>query len=211
MLNAVGQKSSDPALNIVSSGTSCRSGNASARSANGLPAGTKSGLSLGVGYTSSSMALSTTSSRSDTDTLKDDENNFNTGDGIYDAYRTNMLWDFCRVDAQPTQQELAALPLESQQQALLSDLLYTLSGVHGSYITPLPRDPEAPGLAKYETHFRVNLQVDKALSEMIFEILPLASHFMGIQQVMATLNSKGQVNNALNAALRDISHDFYVR
>ncbi|XP_034489725.1 gamma-tubulin complex component 2 homolog isoform X2 [Drosophila innubila] len=205
VLNAVGQKPSTPALDIVSSNTS----RLSARSANGLGTATKSGVSLGAGLTSPSMGLSTTSTCLP-DARKDDDNNFNSCDGIYDIYRTNMLWDYCRVEAQPQQQELAALPLESQQQALLSDLLYTLSGVHGSFITPLPRNLNAPGLAKYETHFKVNLQVDKALAEMVYEILPLASHFMGIQQVMATMDSKGQVNNALNAALRDISHDFYL-
>ncbi|KAL7744586.1 hypothetical protein ACLKA6_017100 [Drosophila palustris] len=209
VLNAVGQKPSIPALDIISCNSNSRSGNSSARSVNGLGAGTKSGLSLGAGLTSPSMGLSATSTYR-AEASKDEDNNFNSGDGIYDAYRTNMLWDFCRVDTLPTQAELAALPLDSQQQALLTDLLYTLSGVHGSFITPLPRNLEAPGLAKYETRFKVNLQVDKALTEMIYEILPLASHFMGIQQVIALMDGRGQVNNALNAALRDVSHDFYL-
>ncbi|KAH8274889.1 hypothetical protein KR044_009347, partial [Drosophila immigrans] len=133
-------------------------------------------------------------------------------DGILETQRTHMLWDYCKVDG-PSQRpspEIAAMPLESQQHVLMVDLIYCLSGVHGSYITPLPREKCSSGLGKYETRFSVHQGVDKALAEMVHEILPLASHFMAMQKVMAITNDSGQVNNALNAALHDLTHDFYL-
>jgi len=161
------------------------------------------GLSLGAGATSCSMGLTANNSHRTNDVLDGDKINV-------DAHRTNMLWDFHRVVKNPVKQELGALPLESQQKAILADLLYTLIGMHGSFIKPLPRNPNAAGLAKYETQFKINPRVDKALAEMVHQILPLASSFMGIQQVMAALDSKGQVNNALNAALLDLTKDYYL-
>ncbi|XP_034119668.1 gamma-tubulin complex component 2 homolog isoform X2 [Drosophila albomicans] len=133
-------------------------------------------------------------------------------DGMLEAQRTHMLWDYCKVEGQNQRPpaEIAAMPLESQQHALILDLIYCLSGVRGSYITPLPRDKSSSGLARYETRFTVHPGVDKALAEMVHEILPLASHFMAMQKVMAITNNRGQVNNSLNAALQDLTHDFYL-
>ncbi|KAH8386582.1 hypothetical protein KR093_001330, partial [Drosophila rubida] len=133
-------------------------------------------------------------------------------DGMLEVQRTHMLWDFCKVEGQSqrAQSEISALPLESQQHALMIDLIYCLSGVRGSYITPLPREKNSAGLGRYETRFTVHQGVDKALAEMVHEILPLASHFMAMQKVMAITNNRSQVNNALNAALHDLTHDFYL-
>ncbi|XP_060663571.1 LOW QUALITY PROTEIN: gamma-tubulin complex component 2 homolog [Drosophila nasuta] len=133
-------------------------------------------------------------------------------DGMLEAQRTHMLWDYCKIEGQNQRPpaEIAAMPLESQQHALILDLIYCLSGVRGSYITPLPRDKSSSGLARYETRFTVHPGVDKALAEMVHEILPLASHFMAMQKVMAITNNRGQVNNSLNAALQDLTHDFYL-
>lgn len=133
-------------------------------------------------------------------------------DGLLDEYRTHLLWDYYRVDTPngTSQPELTALPFEAQQRVLLTEILYCLSGVRGTYILITPNDDQAKGLAKYETQFSLHVQVDKSLVEMVNEILPLASYFMGIQKVIALTDGHGQVNNALNAALHVISHDFYV-
>lgn len=110
-----------------------------------------------------------------------------------------------------TKHEISGLPLESQQRVLLVDLLYCLSGVHGSYMTPVVSEDNAPRIPVYETRFNIDMQLDKSLAEMVEEILPLASHFMGIQKVIAETDGRGQVNNALNAALDELSHDYFVR
>lgn len=135
----------------------------------------------------------------------------NISDGFPDGYRTNMLWNFAKVDDDinpMAKHEVAALPLDSQQRVLLKDLLFCLSGTRGDYI--IPSEEAITGKSAYETRFIVNMQLDKSLTEMVQEILPLASHFMGIQKVIAATDGRGQVNNALNAALEDLCHDYYV-
>lgn len=133
-------------------------------------------------------------------------------DGLPDEYRTHLLWDYYKVEPPNPmpKPELAALPPDAQQRLLLTEIIYCLSGVRGNYIVALPHDELSLGLAKYETRFSVHVHLDKSLAEMVHEILPLASHFMGIQKVIALTDGNGQVNNALNAALQNITHDFYV-
>lgn len=106
--------------------------------------------------------------------------------------------------------DVSEMSLDRQQTELLSELIYTLSGVRCTLITPLPRNSTDVGISKYETKFQVHEGIDKSLAHIVHEILPLASHFMGIQKLMAFTEDRGQVNNALNAALRDLSHDFYL-
>ncbi|EDW66093.1 gamma-tubulin complex component 2 homolog isoform X1 [Drosophila virilis] len=133
-------------------------------------------------------------------------------DGLPDEYRTHLLWDYYKVEPPNPmpKPELAALPPDAQQRLLLTEIIYCLSGVRGNYIVALPHDELSLGLAKYETRFSVHVHLDKSLAEMVHEILPLASHFMGIQKVIALTDGNGQVNNALNAALQNITHDFYM-
>ncbi|XP_041449373.1 gamma-tubulin complex component 2 homolog isoform X2 [Drosophila obscura] len=128
-----------------------------------------------------------------------------------DEYRTNMLWDYCKVDGNNmVQPELGALPLESQQKVLLRELLHCLCGTRGNFIVPLPPDVNSAGIAKYETNFTIHAHLDKSLTELLQDILPLASYFIGIQKMMAATDGHGQVINSLNAALQDLTHDFYV-
>ncbi|ALC49943.1 Grip84, partial [Drosophila busckii] len=133
-------------------------------------------------------------------------------DTLPDVYRTNSLWNFYKVEALPVtrKQEIAALPLSQQERAVMHDMIYCLIGMRGNYIVPEPRDPNAIGKARYETRFSVHLQPDNSLVDMVNEILPLASHFMGVQKISAETEDWGQINNALNAALFDLSSDFYV-
>ncbi|XP_034097807.1 gamma-tubulin complex component 2 homolog [Drosophila albomicans] len=126
-----------------------------------------------------------------------------------EEYRTNNLWDYCEVNCETAKLNVAALPLASQQKAALSDLLYCLSCMRCDLITPLPRDDAAPGIDKYKTCYVVDKGLDKSFTSIIYDILPLASHFMAIQQVMAAIDGRGQVNMALNAELVIISRDFY--
>ncbi|XP_002022831.2 gamma-tubulin complex component 2 homolog isoform X1 [Drosophila persimilis] len=131
--------------------------------------------------------------------------------GLPDEYRTHMLWDYCKVDGNKTvQPELGALPLESQQRVLLKELIHCLCGTRGNFIVPLPPDANSTGIAKYETYFTIHAHLDKSLTELLQDILPLASYFIGIQKMMAATDGHGQVVNSLNAALQDLTNDFYV-
>ncbi|KAH8421333.1 hypothetical protein KR009_002058, partial [Drosophila setifemur] len=131
--------------------------------------------------------------------------------GMPDEYRTHMLWDFCKVDGGKfPQPEIGALPLASQQHVLLVELLHLLTGVRGHFIVPILPDPDGVGPARFETGFAVHMQLDRSLAELLQDILPLASHFMGIQKIITDTNNQGQVINSLNEALEHITHDFYL-
>ncbi|XP_034140427.1 gamma-tubulin complex component 2 homolog isoform X1 [Drosophila guanche] len=128
-----------------------------------------------------------------------------------DEYRTHMLWDYCKVEGNKmVKPELGALPFASQQQVLLKELFHCLCGTRGNFIVPLPPDMISTGIAKYETNFNIHVHLDKSLTEPLQDILPLASYFMGIQKMMAATDGHGQVINSLNAALQDLTQDFYV-
>ncbi|EDW29445.1 GL22776 [Drosophila persimilis] len=121
-------------------------------------------------------------------------------------YRTHMLWDYVKVqDGCRVQPELATLPVEIQQPVILKELIQCLVGVRGIYIQPLPPD-ENDG----DTYFTIDSQLDKSVTEVVQSILPLATYFMGIQRIMAAGDGHGQVLNALNCALQDLTSDFYM-
>ncbi|KAH8340783.1 hypothetical protein KR059_006884, partial [Drosophila kikkawai] len=130
--------------------------------------------------------------------------------GVPEESRTHSLWDFNDVDGNSASDpEIAALPIESQQNELLTQLLYCFTGIRVPFIVPIPPDPSG-GLSSYKTEFAIHNQVDRSLAELVRKILPLASYFVGIQRMVADLDGQGQVINALNAALTDVSHDFYL-
>ncbi|KAH8288930.1 hypothetical protein KR054_012439, partial [Drosophila jambulina] len=130
--------------------------------------------------------------------------------GISEGSRTHSLWDFYNVDENTAPDpEIGALPIESQQTEMLTQLLYCFTGIRVPFIVPIPPDP-SDGLARYKTEFAIHNQVERSLAELVRQTLPLASHFVGIQRMVADMDGQGQVINALNAALSDISHDFYL-
>ncbi|EDV96620.1 GH16357 [Drosophila grimshawi] len=145
-----------------------------------------------------------------------EKSNWNSQDADFNGFPvghvSNLLWDYCKVEGKGLgpKQKLASLPLDSQENLILNDLIYCLSGIRGEYIEPQPRDLQAKGMDKYKTHFSVDKELDKSLKEIVHEILPLASHFMGIQRAVAATEQSGQVINALNAELIRIRKDFYV-
>lgn len=101
------------------------------------------------------------------------------------------------------------MPVQSQQNVMLTQVLHCFTGIWVSFIVPIPPDP-ASNLARNKTEFAVHSQLERSLAELVRESLPLASHFVGIQQMVADTDDHGQVINALNGALSDLSHDFYV-
>ncbi|XP_026837974.1 gamma-tubulin complex component 2 homolog isoform X2 [Drosophila erecta] len=131
--------------------------------------------------------------------------------GVPDEYRTHLLWDYYKVDGNKIPKaEIAALPLSSQENLLLDEVLHCLTGVRESLLVPRQPDPTTVGLARFETGFDINMQLDRSLAEMVQDILPLASHFMGMQKIATATDGQGQVMNSLNEALQDLTHDFYL-
>ncbi|XP_022220415.2 gamma-tubulin complex component 2 homolog [Drosophila obscura] len=126
-------------------------------------------------------------------------------------YRTHMLWDYEKVpqDGGKVQPQLGALPADIQQRYILKDVLHCLVGMRGTYILPQSPDTNSLGNGDGETSFTINCQLDRSMREVVQNILPLATYFMGIQRMMAASDGHGQVLNALNYALQDLTRDFY--
>ncbi|XP_037723879.1 gamma-tubulin complex component 2 homolog isoform X2 [Drosophila subpulchrella] len=131
--------------------------------------------------------------------------------GLPEEDRTHLLWDYYKVDGKKLQKpEIAALPVTSQQNVMLRELLHCLTGVRESSLVPLQPDHTSVGLAKFETTFAIHMQLDRSLAELVQDILPLASFFMGIQKIVTTTDGQGQVVNSLNEALQELAHDYYL-
>ncbi|XP_033171232.1 gamma-tubulin complex component 2 homolog isoform X1 [Drosophila mauritiana] len=130
---------------------------------------------------------------------------------VPDEYRTNFLWEYYKVDGgKVPKRAIAAMPLYSQESMLLDELLHCLTGVRESLLVPQKPSISAVGLAKYDVDFDIHTQLDRSLTHVVREILPLASYFMGVQKIVSATDGLGQVMNSLNEALLELIHDFYL-
>ncbi|XP_055388883.1 gamma-tubulin complex component 2 homolog isoform X2 [Condylostylus longicornis] len=120
-----------------------------------------------------------------------------------------VLWEMPKLDVLQFQQiNISAVPKVSQETLLLYDLIYCLSGMQGTYIVP----EETIEGDKVEIRFKVSDQIDSSLRNLAQEILPLASYFLCVQKFIleASVLDCGQVLQALGAALRALSNDYYL-
>lgn len=133
--------------------------------------------------------------------------------------RSNHSWYFHNFDNFQFQlSNIAAVPLSSQENLLLYDLIYSLTGVRGSYITPEMMEPSLPNTATDNRtyfpllKFKISEQIHSSLRDIAQEILPLAGHYGCIQQFIqkATFSNCSQVLQALSGALNSLIHDYYV-
>ncbi|KMZ10638.1 gamma-tubulin complex component 2 homolog isoform X2 [Drosophila simulans] len=130
---------------------------------------------------------------------------------VPDEYRTNLLWEYYKVDGgKVPRRAIAAMPLPSQESMLLDELLHCLTGVRESLLVPQKPSISAVGLAKYDVDFDIHTQLDCSLTHVVREILPLASYFMGVHKIVSATDGLGQVMNSLNEALLELIHDFYL-
>lgn len=126
----------------------------------------------------------------------------------FDKNRTNSLWDFYKIDTICfNQNNIVAIPISTQENLLLFDLVYCLTGMRGSYITP-----EENKINEYSIKFIISDQIHSSLRDIAQEIVPLASHYTCVQKFIekASYSNCGQVLQALSAALRDLVHDYYL-
>lgn len=141
------------------------------------------------------------------------------GGPLFPLSKTNKcpdsLWEFHNIDnLQFQQSNISAIPIASQENLLLYDLIYCLTGMRGSYITP-ELDAQHDGAGTYAMavlKFKVSDQIHSSLRDIAQEILPLASHYTCIQQFIqkATFSNCSQVLQALSEALNNLIHDYYV-
>ncbi|KAK7919426.1 hypothetical protein WMY93_010710 [Mugilogobius chulae] len=105
------------------------------------------------------------------------------------------------------------LPLAAQEQALVEDLLFVLSGVDGRDITA------QPVLGRQNRSFIVAPTLDMSVKELVNRILPVASYYSTVQgknsrkKIFIEEKSSfeyGQVNHALTAAMRTLMKEYLI-
>nr|CAD7569218.1 unnamed protein product [Timema californicum] len=147
------------------------------------------------------------------------------------SMRPSMSLDFVvdRASAPtPFAAVLGAVPIGSQENILLEDLLYCLEGVEGEYIVPNPlQGPYEPRTFTisscvdaggeqyhYNPHWPEHhvVSADQSLRELAIQILPLASHYSMVVRFMEEKSGfqYGQVNHALAAAMGCLIKDYLV-
>ncbi|KAI8125651.1 putative gamma-tubulin complex component 2 [Lucilia cuprina] len=126
-------------------------------------------------------------------------------------HSSESLWEFHNIDNfQFQQSNIAAIPITSQENLLLYDLIYCLTGMRGSYITP--EGGSSVSGQTFSMKFKISDQIHSSLRDIAQEILPLASHYTCIQKFIqkATFSNCSQVLQALSEALNNLIHDYYL-
>lgn len=118
--------------------------------------------------------------------------------------RPSMSWDFSIHNlALPA----PAIPIVSQENVLVEDLLNVLIGLPGCYIeAEYLKDSYGPRA------FKINDSIPISLRELVKQILPLASHYSIIQRFIEEKMrfEYGQVNNALAEEMQCLIKDHMV-
>ncbi|XP_074030590.1 gamma-tubulin complex component 2 isoform X2 [Leptinotarsa decemlineata] len=115
--------------------------------------------------------------------------------------RPNMSWDF---SIHNISHSIPTVPVVSQENILIEDLLSVLIGLPGCYIEPEDlKDVYGPRT------FKINDNIPLSLRELVKQILPLASHYSIIQRFTEEKMrfEFGQVNNALAEAMQGITKE----
>lgn len=98
------------------------------------------------------------------------------------------------------------MPIASQENIIIDDLLYVFSGVPGNYIVHQPVKDTFDSRT-----FLVSDDVDDALKQIVQQMLPLASNYSIVRRFIEHCNMwSGQVLHALVAAIEILLKDYYV-
>lgn len=97
--------------------------------------------------------------------------------------------------------------MSSQESIILAELIYSLVGVKGHFIVP---DTSCANIDP--VRFKISDQIHDSLKDMIQQIVPLISHYSQVQRFILKASDPncGLVLQALGAALRVLTYDFYV-
>uniref|UniRef100_A0A672J8E8 Gamma-tubulin complex component n=1 Tax=Salarias fasciatus TaxID=181472 RepID=A0A672J8E8_SALFA len=125
---------------------------------------------------------------------------------VYD--RPALIGDFITSPTPAADPAVAigTLPLPSQEQALVEDLLFVLIGVDGRDVTA------QPVLGRQNRSFIVDATLDMSIKELVNRILPVASYYSTITRFIEEKSSfeYGQVNHALTAAMRTLMKEYLI-
>uniref|UniRef100_A0A665VRI8 Gamma-tubulin complex component n=1 Tax=Echeneis naucrates TaxID=173247 RepID=A0A665VRI8_ECHNA len=125
---------------------------------------------------------------------------------VYD--RPALLGDFITspTPAGDPPVAIGTLPMATQEQALVEDLLFVLIGVDGRDITA------QPVLGRQNRSFIVDATLDMSIKELVNRILPVASYYSTITRFIEEKSSfeYGQVNHALTAAMRTLMKEYLI-
>ncbi|XP_048193951.1 gamma-tubulin complex component 2 [Perognathus longimembris pacificus] len=144
--------------------------------------------------------------------LRDKQNKKNSGQHlpvfpVWVYERPTLVGDFLigsslSSDALP----IGALPLASQESAVVEDLLYVLMGVDGRYITAQPL------AGRQSRTFLVDPNLDLSIRELVNRILPVAASYSTVTRFIEEKSSfeYGQVNHALAAAMRTLVKEYLI-
>ncbi|KAM4715310.1 gamma-tubulin complex component 2 [Anableps anableps] len=125
---------------------------------------------------------------------------------VYD--RPALIGDFITSPAPAGDQAvtIGTLPLPSQEQFVVEDLLFVLVGVDGRDITA------QPVLGRQNRSFIVDATLDMSIKELVNRILPVPSYYSTITRFIEEKSSfeYGQVNHALTAAMRTLMKEYLI-
>lgn len=108
---------------------------------------------------------------------------------------------------------LSEAPIEVQEALMLEDLLFAFMGIEGQYIQYAHSyHPEELGSRLLGAKFTIDETVDASLRDLVYRILPLASHYTAIYALVETESSLefGTVVHAMCAALRTLLKEYQV-
>ncbi|KAJ2950612.1 hypothetical protein O0L34_g8866 [Tuta absoluta] len=115
-----------------------------------------------------------------------------------------MSWDFPK-ELFTILAPLAGVPVPSQENIIIDELLYIFSGIPGNYIV------HNPVKEMYEPRtFTISEDVNDAFKQIIHQMLPLASNYSIVRRFIEQCNMwSGQVLHALVAGLEILLKDYY--
>ncbi|KFB50780.1 AGAP005575-PA-like protein [Anopheles sinensis] len=126
-----------------------------------------------------------------------------------------VAWNFNYDELVPRQSKsnVAAIPVASQEPIVLKEVLNCLIGVKGSLIVPkkcATRSEE--GLLLAEMEFQISNQLTESCSDMVKELLPLATNVACVQQFIeeSSILEGGVVLQALRSVLKSIMTDYFL-
>ncbi|KAG0044239.1 hypothetical protein BGZ83_010512 [Gryganskiella cystojenkinii] len=104
--------------------------------------------------------------------------------------------------------------LHMQENAIIEDVLFTMMGIEGKYITPTRRPVTAQDHDAEYIHkeFKIDDSIDPSLRDLVSRILPLASIYLSLE-AFVELHSRfeyGFVSHALCAAIRTLLKEYLI-
>ncbi|XP_023945921.2 gamma-tubulin complex component 2 isoform X2 [Bicyclus anynana] len=115
-----------------------------------------------------------------------------------------MSWDFPKEQL-PLISSLAGIPVLSQENIIIDELLYIFSGIPGNFIV------HQPVKDTYDQRtFLISDELDDALKQIVQQMLPLASNYSIVRRFIESCDMwSGQVLHALVGAIEILLKDYY--